>query len=118
VAPRNASLRLRTNAGYVAGDVDGLLMSVTSTEGERVYCPLADDEEEEAPGRGVRSKPRQLLSQPILGMLEEVEREAFQQAVRESERGAATMERKQVGVALHTPIGDPLGVGRRWRQGK
>ena len=60
-------------------------MSVTSMEGECVYCPLPDDTEAGVPSGGVRSRPRQLLSRPILGLLEEVEREDFQRAVRITE---------------------------------
>lgn len=63
-------------------------MSVTSMEGECVYCPLPDDTEAGVPSGGVRPRPRQLLSRPILGLLEEVEREEFQRAVRITEGGA------------------------------
>jgi hypothetical protein len=75
-------------------------MSVTNMEGERVYCPLMDEPEEGVPRQGSRPKPRQLLSQPILGLLGDVERESFQRAVRETERDAAAMDRKEVHVSL------------------
>jgi len=79
-------------------------MSVTSLEGECVYCPLPDDPEEGGAPRGARPKPRQLLSRPILGLLQEVEREELQRVVRETEGDALALERKQVQLSVREGV--------------
>lgn len=81
-----------------AGEVEGLIIPVTSGHGERVYCKLHDGDNDGEPlkAKGAQCARSQLLSKPISLLLEEIEDDSYTAAVRATAKIDEAADRQRV----------------------
>ena len=88
------------------------MMAVTDGEGDRVYCEL---QEEGLPAEASRDRSSrvQMLSKSISSLLEEIEADNCNAAIRESMRAREAEQRQQVNFSTHCTGPEAIGAAER-----
>lgn len=87
-------------------------MAVTDGEGDRVYCELQEETLPVDASRD-RSSRVQLLSKPISSLLEEIEADNCNAAIRESMRAREAEQRQQVKLFTHCTGPEAISAAER-----